>query len=134
MALITDRTHADCEYAEKILARVRAGEDLTKEEKEVYNAGLRGCYNMTTDWVRVESKVAELSAKLGLDLVTKTDWSYESIQTREEIERYLGNIAAICAAVDLPEGAPEVPEIEDWIDYRVANNIEILLEMAEAEI
>ena len=38
------------------------------------------------------------------------------------------------AAVVLPEGAPNIPTIEDWIDYRVANDIERLLEMVEDSI
>lgn len=134
MALITNRTYEDCERAKYLLDKVHAGGVLTTQEKDEYFSGLRGCYNMATDWVRVEGKVAELSGKLNLNLETKTNWTYKSIATREEINRYLGNISILCAAVVLPEDAPEIPTIDDWIDYRVANDIERLLEMVEASI
>ena len=134
MALITNRTYEDCERAKYLLDKVHAGGVLTTQEKDEYFSGLRGCYNMATDWVRVEGKVAELSGKLNLNLETKTNWTYKSIATREEINRYLGNISALCAAVVLPEGTPNIPTIEDWIDYRVANDIERLLEIVEDSI
>lgn len=133
MALITDRTHADCERAERILAKVHAGETLTDAERTEYFGGLRGCYTMSHDWNRVETIVRDFSAKYGLGLITKTTWTYGDIATRADVERYLGNVAAVYNALDRRDGLPEPPTIERWIDYRTANDIEKIMERAEVE-
>lgn len=133
MELITDRTHADCERAEYIIGKVHAGETLTAAERAEYFGGLRGAYTMAHDWNRVEAVVRDFSAKMGLGLVTKTNWSYKDIATREEIQRYLGNVAAVYAALDQKAGIPAPPAIDQWINYRVANDIEKIMKRAAIE-
>lgn len=131
--LVTDRTYKDVERAAYLMRKARDG-TLTQSNRTEYMSGLRGCYNMVFDWNRVEAEVARLAVKLGLNLQTKTNWTYSDIATKAEIERYLGNISALCAAVVMPTDAPKIPTIDDWIDYRVANDIERLLEMVEDSI
>lgn len=131
--LVINRTYKDVERASYLMRKARDG-TLTVSNRQEYMAGMRGCYNMVFDWNRVESEVARLATKLGLNLQTKTNWTYSDIATKVEIERYLGNISALCAAVVMPINAPKIPTIDDWIDYRVANDIERLLEMVEASI
>lgn len=134
MELITDRTHADCERARYLIDKVHAGETLTEAERAEYFGGLRGAYTMAIDWNRVETEVEEISEAFGMGLETKTDWTYQDIATREEIERYLFNIEHIRMHIKTDEIIPETPKIEEWIDYRGANAIEKILLMAEGNI
>lgn len=127
MALITNRTHADCERARYLLDKVHRGEELTPAENVEYFSGLRGSYTMPIDWNRVESAVSILSKQMGLGLVTKTDWTYQDIATASEIKRYLGNIRRLYDAMDDKEDLEEPPTIDEWIDYRAANRIEKIL-------
>ncbi len=133
MELITDRTHADCERARYLIDKVHAGKTLTEAERAEYFGGLRGAYTMAIDWNRVEAVVRDFSVKMGLGLVTKTNWSYKDIATREEIQRYLGNVAAVYAALDHKAGIPVPPAIDQWINYRTANDIEKIMKRAAME-
>ena len=62
-ALIFDRTQADTDRAAYLIGKIQRGESLTEAEQAEYNAGLRGCYNIT-DLNRVEAKVRELAETL----------------------------------------------------------------------
>lgn len=62
-ALIFDRTQADADRAAYLIGKIHRGETLTESEQAEYNAGLRGCYNIT-DLNRVEAKVRELAEAL----------------------------------------------------------------------
>ena len=62
-ALIFDRTQADADRAAYLIGKIQRGESLTESEQAEYNAGLRGCYNIT-DLNRVEAKVRELAETL----------------------------------------------------------------------
>ena len=62
-ALIFDRTQADTDRAAYLIGKIHRGETLTESEQAEYNAGLRGCYNIT-DLNRVEAKVRELAEAL----------------------------------------------------------------------
>lgn len=129
--LVINRTYKDVERASYLMRKARDG-TLTVSNRQEYMAGMRGCYNMVFDWNRVETEVTRLATKLGISLQTKTNWTYSDIATKAEIERYLGNISALCAAVVMPTDAPKIPTIDDWIDYRVANDIEQLLLIVDA--
>ena len=61
--LIFDRTQADTDRAAYLIGKIQRGEMLTEAEQAEYNAGLRGCYNIT-DLNRVEAKVRELAETL----------------------------------------------------------------------
>lgn len=62
-ALIFDRTQADTDRAAYLIGKIQRRETLTESEQAEYNAGLRGCYNIT-DLNRVEAKVRELAETL----------------------------------------------------------------------
>ena len=134
MALITDRTHADCERARYLIDKVHAGATLTDAERAEYFGGLRGCYTMAHDWNRVEAAVEEISNAYGMQLKTKTNWTYNDIATQNEVERYLKNVQHIRGYINSELNPPEAPTIDDWIDYRVANAIEMILSMAAGNI
>lgn len=61
--MIFDRTQADTDRAAYLIGKIQRGETLTEAEQAEYNAGLRGCYNIT-DLNRVEAKVRELAETL----------------------------------------------------------------------
>ena len=61
--MIFDRTQADADRAAYLIGKIQRGEMLTEAEQAEYNAGLRGCYNIT-DLNRVEAKVRELAETL----------------------------------------------------------------------
>ena len=86
----------------------------------------RGAYNYS-DLNRVERAVAEISAGLGLGLVTKTDWRVWDIPTTSDMNRYLGNIIVIQR---LLIGAPELPISMNNLTHEGANNIELILDAA----
>lgn len=134
MELITDRTHADCERARYLIDKVHAGATLTDAERTEYFGGLRGAYTMAHDWNRVEAAVDEISNAYGMQLKTKTNWTYNDIATRDEVERYLYNVQHIRRYIDDNMETPEAPTIDDWIDYRAANAIEMILSRAEGNI
>ena len=71
--LITDRT----QYHVTLLNRLRkkAWSSMTASEQAAwYGDAAKGAYNYT-DLNRVETAVKEIAEKLGLSLVTKTNWT-----------------------------------------------------------
>lgn len=112
MKLITDREKADV---------------LLKTPKGQYGP---------EDLNRVEGAVAELSALAKvLDIrfapEIKTDWglpgafSANTWPTQQQMARYLGNVAGLCAAVEVSAGLPGTMEN---LSFQDANRIEAALE------
>jgi hypothetical protein len=89
----------------------------------------KGAYNYS-DLNRVERAVAEISERMALGLETKTNWTMWEIPTEADMNRYLGNIAAI--RLKLPNGAnvPNAPTTMNNFTYEQANNIELILSAA----
>lgn len=112
MKLITDREKADV---------------LLKTPKGQYGP---------EDLNRVEGAVAELSAlaealDIHFDPEIKTDWglpgafSANTWPTQQQMARYLGNVAGLCAAVEVSAGLPGTMEN---LSFQDANRIEAALE------
>lgn len=137
MSMIFDRTRADVENADRILAKLSGGEPLTAEEQAAYDAGLKGRYNYT-DLNRVESKAAAVAALLTARgyptaITTRTNWTAADKLRMADIERYLGNIAEIRRI--LPEVmAPAAVPVSRWLDWQAANDIERTLYAVEAAL
>ena len=118
----------------------------------------RGAYN-ASDLNRVEEAVGYLAEKMangalktygeGLGVAwdanydpawagadfqpeTKTDWATTDFPRASDMERYLGNVAAIRRAV--PADYPTLPESMDRLGYAGANAIEQVLEIADGVI
>ena len=86
----------------------------------------KGAYNYS-DLNRVERVVAELSDKLNLNLVTKTDWRMWDVPTVSDMERYLYNVSVVrhvCLNKDI---LPTLPTSMRKLLYHDANNIEKIL-------
>ena len=112
MKLITDREKADV---------------LLKTPKGQYGP---------EDLNRVEGAVAELSVlaealDIHFDPEVKTDWglpgafSADAWPTQQQMARYLGNVAGLCAAVEVSAGLPGTMEN---LSFQDANRIEAALE------
>lgn len=128
--LIYDRTQADVDDAKALISKYMRGEVLDGYEQEMWERGLRGCYN-TSDVNRVEYHTRELQNILnanGYNIQIDTRlWSKPDIMRYSDIVRYLGNIETILDAFGRSANAPELPSIDMWIDYVVANDIEKIL-------
>lgn len=86
----------------------------------------KGAYNYS-DLNRVERAVAEISDRMGLGLVTKTDWNMWDIPKVSDMERYLNNVKVIALAI----GSTIVwPVTMNNFTYEQANNIELILSEA----
>lgn len=131
--LITDRTYAHVELLKKL--NKKPYKDMTKDERNSWMSGeaAKGAYNYT-DLNRVESAVAEIAAKMGLNLTTKTDWTIADIPDQVDMSRYLGNVVAIRDACPGGDEFPTLPDDMSGLDYRGANNIERVLEIAYEHI
>lgn len=85
----------------------------------------KGAYNYS-DLNRVERAVKEISEKLGLHLITKTDWAMWDIPRSADMERYLYNVRVIKNAI---ASTTALPTNMSGLTYNDTNNIEkILLE------
>lgn len=135
--MIYDRTRADVDTANQIIAKINRGETLTAAEKALYSAGLKGRYNYT-DLNRVETKTAELVSLMQgcgyhIELAVKTNWKQSDTIRRADIERYLGNIATLRRILPEVMAPPAVP-ISRWLDYAAANDIERTLWAVESAL
>jgi hypothetical protein len=128
--LIYDRTQADVNDAKALISKYMRDEVLDGYEQELWERGLRGCYN-TSDVNRVEYHTRELQNILnsnGYNIQIDTRlWSRPDIMRYSDIVRYLGNINAILDAFGHSANAPKLPGIDRWIDYIAANDIEKIL-------
>ena len=88
----------------------------------------KGAYNYS-DLNRVERAVAEISDRLGLGLVTKTNWTAWDEPIESEMNRYLGNIVAIRSRIANGESVLPLPSSMSNFSYEQANNIELILKV-----
>jgi hypothetical protein len=128
--LIYDRTQADVNDAKALISKYMHGEVLDGYEQELWDKGLRGCYN-TSDVNRVEYHTRELQNILnsnGYNIHIDTRlWAKPDIMRYSDIIRYLGNIKTILDVFGRSASAPKLPGIDRWIDYIAANDIEKIL-------
>ena len=86
----------------------------------------KGAYNYS-DLNRVERAVEEISDRAGLNLNTKTDWHMWDIPKVADMNRYLGNVAAIRNHFSI---TTSIPTSMNNLTYEQANNIELILSEA----
>lgn len=134
--LITDRTERDVERW-RLLHR-KGWDGLTEEEKAEWKAGLKGAYNFE-DLNRVESSVVFIARRLTesgyfVSPAVKPAWTVSDYPTKEEMARYLGNIALLRAMLPLYPTTPKAPTTSKKMDYLVANDIEKILSDLDRQI
>ena len=131
MALITDRTQADVEYAkslhEKGLSR------MTAEELAEWANGLKGWYDYR-DLNRVGEAMIYIRDRLKavgevVDIEPRTDWSLSDLPTRSAITEYLNNIEKLRSVMPVPI---ETPTSGLLLNYEEANDIERILESIDS--
>ncbi len=61
------------------------------------------------------------------DVITKTDWTRTSIQTRQEMDQYIANIQALRKILAFPPNTPTAPDTIRFLTYQRANDIERIL-------
>ena len=138
MSMVFDRTQADVDDANQIIAKLNHGIMLTAKEQELYDAGLKGRYNYT-DVNRVEAKAAELAGLLQrngypVELETRTDWTGADEMRYDDIVRYIDNIRRIRECFDGMSNMPPAVPLTRWLDYAAANDIERTLWVVESAI
>lgn len=83
----------------------------------------KGAYNYS-DLNRVERAVAEISARAGLNLVTRTNWGMWDVPTAADMSRYLSNIQRIKS---YSGSTISLPSTMNNLLHTDANNIELVL-------
>jgi hypothetical protein len=99
------------------------------EQASWYDDVAKGAYNYT-DLNRVESAVGVLADILNVSVVTKTNWTMWDKPTQSEMSRYLGNVAKIRERCSFLPNLPTLPGSMDNLNYKDANNIELVLLLA----
>lgn len=127
LELITDRTKAGVDAVSAALSRIEGGSGTASDIALL--SSNKGSYNYT-DLNRVGAAVLQVAAELreygySVSVVGKTDWTESDIPTKQGIEQYLADIAAIRAAIPVPGTTPQVPAMP--LDYSKANDIEQIL-------
>ena len=129
MEFITDRSQKDVERWKEL--HQKGFEQMSPEEQTEWLAPMKGCYGHT-DMNRVESAVEALSARLSelgylYHPTVKTNWARYSIPTKQEVERYFGNVAKLRELLSVYPDTPEAPTIGDKLNWSRANDIEKIL-------
>ena len=83
----------------------------------------KGAYNYS-DLNRVERAVEEISDRVGLNLITKTNWQMWDLPTETDMIRYLGNVNTIKTYFGININ---LPASMNNFTYEYANNIELIL-------
>lgn len=128
--LITDRTQEDVNRWS--ILRDKGWERMTEDERSEWLGQMKGRYNHT-DWNRVEEAVGVLSERVREwgythpHLTVKTDWNREDVPTREDWERYFGNVAVLRSAVRVTDKTPGAPTVHHRFNYARANDLEQIL-------
>lgn len=128
--LITDRTQSDVDRWKTL--RDKGWLRMSAAEQAEWLAEMKGRYDYR-DLNRVEQAVAvvsDLIRELGYvhpRLTVKTDWTREDIPTREDWERYFGNVATLRKAITILHSTPGVPSMNDRLNYEQANALEQIL-------
>lgn len=126
LGLITDRTRADLERLRGLYAR--GWEKLTPEERAWIldeEQIKRGAYGVP-DCNRVGEAVAYLAEWFARDGYTvkvepKTDWTWEDIQRKPQMSRYLADVREVR---DKLNGGTPLPDSMENLDWQGANNVE----------
>ena len=133
---ITNRTFDDVKRWKALRDKgwLRMTEEERKEwlgEMESTPSAARGMYTHI-DLNRVEKAVEAISLRFnesgyGTKLNTKTNWTYRDTVTKADIERYLNNISALREFFIVFQDTPKAPNINAQLDYKLANDIEQIL-------
>ena len=134
--LVTDRTERDVERWR--LLHSKGWEGMTQSERAEWQAGLKGAYNYA-DLNRVESAVVYIARRLTeagyyASPEVKLSWTVADQPTKEDMDRYFGNIAYLRSQLPLYKTTPKAPTTSKRLDYQMANDIETILADLDRQI
>lgn len=137
LTYIYDRTAQDVERWRKL--RDKGWDVMTDIERSEWlgeimpmPAASKGMYTHN-DMNRVESTVENIAfwfRDIGYpvpELSIKTDWSYTDEVTKEDMDRYFGNIEILRNIIGVFKYTPKTPSTRVAFDYTVANDVEKIL-------
>lgn len=128
--LITNRTQSDVDRWKSL--RDKGWNRMSATEQAEWLAEMKGRYDHR-DFNRVEQAVLVVSdslRELGYahpHLAVKTDWTRADIPTREDWERYFGNVATLRKAITVLHSTPGMPSTNDRLNFERANALEQIL-------
>lgn len=129
--LITDRTISDVQRW--LYLRNKGYDNMTEAEKNEWNNGLKGAYNIT-DLNRVgnafkylQNRLVEAGYLLGIEFTPKTDWGGADVLTTVDLTEYINTVATIRGALSALSTTPPVPPNAGSLDFQSANDIEQIL-------
>lgn len=122
--LVTDRTQADVNYAERLYKKLWS--DFTEQEKADFNAGLKGSYK-ASDLNRVGTALITVRDRLrthGIDVPAEVreDYVSDEVLDKDVMDAYIESANAVYDAVE--QSAPRPPAGINDLDFEGANNIE----------
>lgn len=122
--LITDRTKADAEYAQRLYGSLWSS--LTAKEKEDFGTDLKGAYN-ASDLNRVGTALITIRDRLRTHCIdvpaeVREDYVADEVLDKAVMDDYIESANAVYASV--PHSAPRPPGGINDLDYEGANNIE----------
>lgn len=134
--LITDRTEQDVERWR--LLHSKGWSAMTQKERDEWQTALKGAYNYV-DMNRVESAVEFIKNRLyeaGYYVYpeVKTIWTVNDHPTKEDMDRYFGNVALLRSILPMYPTTPPPPTTQKKMDYLVANDIEQILSDVDRQI
>lgn len=129
LSFITDRTQRDVARVKALAKKGWAA--MTEQERTEWLGEMKGAYN-ASDLNRVGqaiSYIADLLTGYGysVQVSPKTDWTMSDIPTREQLEQYLANVAALRQALPVLPTTPEAPPDMEGLTWAEANDIEKIL-------
>ena len=129
MKLITDRTAKDVARWREL--HDKGLQNMTADEKTEWQTAMKGCYGYT-DMNRVENAVKLLAARLSelgylYTPQVKTNWARQDVPTRDDMNRYFGNVSRLRRLVPVFPSTPPAPSTGDKLNYSRANNLEKIL-------
>ena len=137
LTYIYDRTAQDVERWRKL--RDKGWDAMTDTERSEWlgeimptPAASKGMYTHH-DLNRVESTVENIAFWLRdsghhvPELIVKTDWSYTDTITKEDMDRYFGNVEILRNIIGVFKYTPKTPSTRDRFDYNAANEVEKIL-------
>ena len=135
IALITDRTQADVEYAKSLHEKGLTG--MTSDELTEWSNGLKGWYDYR-DLNRVGGAMKYLYDRLksvvgDLRISPRTDWTLPEMPNYGAVMEYLNNLRTLRNSITVTKDAPEVPS-GILLNYEEANDIEKILELLDVLI
>ncbi|WP_050697625.1 hypothetical protein [Anaeromassilibacillus senegalensis] len=127
--LVTDRTEGDIERWR--LLHGKSFSAMTAAERTEWIAGMKGAYN-AVDLNRVGQAMQYIAGRLhgygyAVEVAPKTDWVVTDIPSKDQLDRYAHDIAALRQAVAVYASTPGAPADMEKLTYQEANDIEKIL-------